>query len=333
MAPRRPGRRAIRTAVDPALPTPDQSAETTPVSSALPSAYPSDVENESDAGEGVLLSAPMTPPPSGMSTVPQTPPTVRRVPEKPFRFLDLPSELRVEIYGLHFEGIDEVIDLDSDNYKRVCKKLSIVRTCRTIYREASHVFYSSRTFRIFPTTPGRFFETKKPLLARLSTNQRRSITSLELRLGPGWTRPPRGWVVKPALGLSECVNVRRLTVYVEFDPGDSYFKAFRRADGFYEAFSRNLLDKVLAEMPFLDSVHFDAWSSVKKTGAMMTGLLEVARARGRKICWGPERGWGEEEEEDGSGEKEKHETGQQDDEREQRDMAQLQAAMAFLGTS
>ncbi|KAL2174218.1 uncharacterized protein P884DRAFT_230965 [Thermothelomyces heterothallicus CBS 202.75] len=321
MAPRRPQRRAIRTAVDPALPTPDQSTETTPVSSAFPSAYPSEAENESDAEEGIL-SAPMTPPATG-AVVPQTPPKKRRISEKPFRFLDLPSELRVEIYALHFEGIDKVVDLDSDNYKRVHKKLAIFRTCRTIYHEASHVFYSTHTFRIFPTQPGRFFKTKKPLLARLNTNQRRSITSLELRLGPGWNRPPRGWVVNPALGLSECVNVRQLTVFVECDPSDSVFKGFRKADGFYETFSRNLLDDVLAEMPFLDRVHFDAWSSVKKTGAMMTGLLEVARARGRKICWGPERGWSEEEEEDEGGQRDEHE----------QTMAQLQAAMAFLGTT
>ncbi|KAL2195559.1 hypothetical protein P885DRAFT_39669 [Corynascus similis CBS 632.67] len=304
MAPKRPQRRAPR---GPAPPTPDFSRETTPVSSAYPSTYASEAENDT---ENEHPAAPMTPPNAG-ATVQTTPKKSRRVPEKPFRFLDLPSELRVEIYALHFEGIDRVVDLDSDNYKRVHKKLGILRTCRTIYHEASHVFYSTHTFRIFPTQPGRFFKTKKPLLARLNTNQRRSITSVELRLGPGWNKPPRGWVVNPALGLAECVNVRQLTVFVECDPSDNFFKGFRKADGFYEAFSRNLLDEVLAEMPFVDRVHFDAWSSVKKTGGMMTSLLEVAEARGRKICWGPERQWTDQEEEEPA-------------------MAHLQAAMAFL---
>ncbi|KAL2127772.1 hypothetical protein VTI74DRAFT_10188 [Chaetomium olivicolor] len=216
---------------------------------------------------------------------------------KPFRFLDLPSELRIEIYALHFADSGPVIDLDSDNYKRIHKKLAILRTCRTIYHEASHVFYSTHTFRVFPTHPGRFFKTKKPLLARLNPQQRRSLTSLELRLGPGWSGPPRGWVVNPALGLAECVNVRKLTVFVQCDPSDGFFSGFRKADGFYESFSRNLLDGVLAELPLLDQVHFDAWSNVKKSGAMMTGLLEVARARGKKICWGPERGWTDGDEE------------------------------------
>jgi hypothetical protein len=210
---------------------------------------------------------------------------------KPFRFMDLPSELRIEIYALHFEGVGDVLDLDSANYKRIHKRLGILRTCRTIYHEASHLFYSTHTFRIFPTEPGRHFKTKKPLLARLKANQRRSLTSLELRLGPGWNKPPRGWVVNPALGLAECVNVRRLTVFVECDPSDNIFTGFRKADGFYETFSKNLLDGVLAEMPFVGRVHFDAWSSVKKSGEMMMGLLEVAHGRGRNIDWGPERNW------------------------------------------
>ena len=213
---------------------------------------------------------------------------------KPFRFMALPSELRIEIYACHFRGTGWVIDLDSDNYKRIHQKLAILRTCRAIYQEASHVFYSTRTFRIFPTQPGRFFKTKKPLLARLKTRQRLSLTSLELRFGPGWNSPPRGWVVNPALGLAECVNVRELTVFVQCDPSDNIYTGWRKADGFYEAFSRDLLDQVLAEMPFVGRVYFDAWPGVKESGAMMTGLLEVAKARGRTICWGPE--WRDREE-------------------------------------
>ncbi|KAK4233670.1 hypothetical protein C8A03DRAFT_19288, partial [Achaetomium macrosporum] len=103
--------------------------------------------------------------------------------------------------------------------------------------------------------------------------------------------PPRGWVVNKALGLGDCVNARKLTVFVECDPSDGIFNGFRKADGFYELFSRNLLDDVLLQMPFLHSIDFDAWSSVKKSGAMMSGLLAVAKARGRKICWGPKRNW------------------------------------------
>ena len=102
--------------------------------------------------------------------------------------------------------------------------------------------------------------------------------------------------MNPALGLSDCVNVRKLTVFVEVDPSDKVFHGFRKADGFYEMFSRNLLDDVLGGLPALERVHFDAWSSVKKSGAMMTGLLDVAATRGRQICWGPENEWPEHDE-------------------------------------
>lgn len=294
MPPKRPPKKASRASRGPSLPTPVPSSHTTPLSSAYPSTYASEAETgrEDDVSTIPIHALTLT---EGAETRPQV--SSPRKKQKPFRFLDLPSELRIEIYAYHFQGTGSVIDLESDNYKCIHQKLAILRTCRTIYQEASHVFYSTRTFRIFPTAFGRFFKTKKPLLARLKPRQRSSLTSLELRLGPGWNKPPRGWVVNAALGLAECVNVRKLTVFVECDPSDNVFKGFRKADGFYEAFSRDLLDKVLAEMPFVERVHFDAWSSVKKSGAMMTGLLEVANARGRTICWGPERNWSDYDEE------------------------------------
>jgi hypothetical protein len=210
---------------------------------------------------------------------------------KRFLFLTLPSELRVKIYEYYFDDAETVLDLAPDNYKRLHKRLSIIRTCKQMHDEINHYFYSSRTFRIFPTHPGRYFKTKKPLLARMKPCQRDCITSLELRLGPGWNNPPRGWVVNPALGLNECIHVQKLNVFVECDPSDGIFKGFRRFEGFYEEFSRNLLASVLKELPNVTTIEFDAWSSVKKGGDMMRGLLEVANQTQKAITWGPERGW------------------------------------------
>lgn len=215
----------------------------------------------------------------------------RRVPAKPFPFLALPSELRVKVYEHFFSDTDAVIDLGPDNYKRIHKHLGLMRVCRQLHDEATHFFYSSRAFRLFPTHPGRYFKTKKPLLARLKPGQRECITKLELRLGPGWGAPPKGWAVNDALGLKDCVGVRRLSVFVECDPSDGIFKGFRRSEGFYEGFSRHLLGAVVAGLPNVAAVEFDAWPSVKKSGAMMRGLLDVAAQSQRPICWGPERGW------------------------------------------
>lgn len=218
-------------------------------------------------------------------------PPRRRLPQTPFPFLALPSELRIKVYEYYFDDTDRVLDLGPDNYKRIHKLLGIMRVCRQMRAEATSLFYSSRPFRVFPTYPGRYFKTKKPLLARLKHAQRACITSLELRLGPGWNAPPRGWVVNDALGLADCACVHKLSVFVECDPSDGFFKGFRRSNGFYEAFSRALLAAVLDALPAVVVVEFDAWSGVKKSGAMMRGLLDVAARAECLVRWGPERGW------------------------------------------
>jgi hypothetical protein len=215
----------------------------------------------------------------------------RRVPASPFHFLSLPAEVRIQIYTYFFDDIPTLLDLNPHNYKRIHKKLGLMRVCRQVHDEATFAFYSTRTFRLFPTYPGKYFKSKKPLLARLKQQQRRYVTSLELRLGPGWNAPPRGWVVNPALGLADCVEVERLNVFVECDPSDNIFQGWRRSDGFYEGFSRNLLTDVLEALPSVHTVQFDGWTSVKKSGDMMQGLMKIVEEAGLGIEWGPERGW------------------------------------------
>ncbi|KAI5865773.1 hypothetical protein GGS23DRAFT_354331 [Durotheca rogersii] len=272
-------------------PCPVSSGAATPLSSALPSTYASETEYDGYDTESKLSLAALT---LGGSIV--NPPKPGRKKLKSFRFLDLPSELRLRVYDYHFAGVGEVLDLDPDNYKRIHRKLAILRTCRTVYREASYYFYSTFHVRIFPTNHGRFLKTKKPLLARMLPNQRALITTLQLRLGPGWSKPPRSWVVNPALGLSDCINVTKLAVYVECDPGMDYFEGFRQPDNFFERFSKTLFTDVLAEMPWVGHVEFDARPSVRKSGLLMRGLLEVVTARGLRITWGQERGWTDAEE-------------------------------------
>ncbi|CAM1504881.1 Fc.00g024720.m01.CDS01 [Cosmosporella sp. VM-42] len=215
----------------------------------------------------------------------------RRVPATPFHFLSLPSEIRIQIYEYFFNDITAVLDLGPGNYKLAHRKLGLMRVCKQVHAEATHYFYSTRKFRIFPTYPGKYFKSKRPILAKLKHRQRQCITSLELRLGPGWNAPPKGWVVSPILGLKDCVNVRTITVFVECDPGDNAFKGFRRSEGFYETFSCNLLSSILEEMPGVVLVEFDAYPSVKKSGDMMHGLIDIATQANRLIGWGPDRGW------------------------------------------
>jgi hypothetical protein len=250
-----------------------KSKSTTPQSSAHPSAYPSENEEHKE----VL---------------------------KPFKFFELPSELRNKIYDLHFCGAPSIIDLDPDNFKTIHRQFPLLFVSKQMHEEASHYFYSTRTIRIFPTHPGRFFKTKRPLLVRLPGRYRACLTSLQLRLGPGFSNPPRGWVVNDALGLKDATSVRVLKVFVEVDTSNPIFKGFRNAvDGFYEKFSSKLLDQILISVPSIFEVQFDAYPSVGREGEMMTGLIDVARRHKKLISWGPERGWNEENDDswDGDG--------------------------------
>ncbi|PNY24254.1 Uncharacterized protein TCAP_05809 [Tolypocladium capitatum] len=251
-------------------------------SSAYASTVAAQADSEDEANKRSIASLTLDVPLIPLKTKAQ------RVPLNPFPFLSLPSELRVKVYEHYFDGTDKVLDLDPDNHRRIHKILGLMRVCKQIHAEAAHLFYSTRPFRIFPTHHAK---KKKPLLARLKPGQREYITSLELRLGPGWNSPPKTWVVNDALGLKDCVNVRKLNVFVECDPSDGVFKGFRRSEGFYEGFSRRLLASVIDELPAVGVIEFDAWSSVKKSGDMMRGLLDVATQSKRLIRWGPERGW------------------------------------------
>jgi hypothetical protein len=247
------------------------NVSTTPRSSAYPSAYPSEAEDEVVAT------------PKGGK----------------FPFLALPSELRNKIYSLVFSAAPLHLDLDPSIFKifHRTQMFAIFRVSRQLYREATHHFFSTHTFRLFPTFPGRYFKTKRPLLARLPAQYRQSITSLELRLGPGWNNPPRGWVVNDALGLADCTSVRVLRIFVECDPSDAIFKGFRKSEGFYEEFSASLLDEVMKNVPSIKIVEFDAYTSVKRSGDMMSGLEQVvAKYEGKIVEWGRERGWEKETE-------------------------------------
>lgn len=252
------------------LETPQSSTYTTPSSSNLASACPS-----SDEDTAATTSTP-----------------------KPFPFSRLPSELRTKIYSLVFAPVPSVIDLDPSIFKLLQRTqlFALFRVSRQIYRESAHHFFSTHTVRIFPTYPGKYFKTKRPLLARLPARWRSSLSSLQLRVGPGWNNPPPGWVVNAALGLADCTSVRVLKVFVECDPSDAIFAGFRKSEGFYERFCGDLLEAVLRDVPSVQVVEFDAYSSVARTGDMMAGLGEVVARRGKVVAWGQERGWGQESE-------------------------------------
>jgi len=111
----------------------------TPSSSTYPSTYPSDAEEEHE---------------SKKSSTKKT---------ATFPFLSLPSELRNKIYSLIFSSSPSVIDLDPHTFSQLHrnKTLALFSVSQQVHSESTHQFFSTHTFRLFPTYPGRkskFFE-------------------------------------------------------------------------------------------------------------------------------------------------------------------------------
>ncbi|KAI6882827.1 hypothetical protein KC318_g15921 [Hortaea werneckii] len=164
-----------------------------------------------------------------------------------------------------------------------------------MHEEAYRVFYA-QPLRLFPVH-GRFFYTKKPLLQRLPPPYRAAVNTIELRLGPGWTKPPRcqdTW--REELGLQDCTNLRRVKIMVEIDTSDSIFLGFRGQNAnedTYKFFCLELLRGLLVRVPSLETVEIDAYPGVKKDSPLVMALRRLVQSERNSIrlTWGPLRGW------------------------------------------
>lgn len=218
----------------------------------------------------------------------ETPPAPQQQQQQqPFRFSDLPSELRAQILGLVLVTDTTTVDLDANNHHHGRRRLHILLVSRRFHTEASQIFYGSNTFRVFPTN-GRFMGDRvKPLVARLPERYRASLVSLELRLGPGWGRPPRSWRINPRLGLQDMKAVRVLKIYVQIDPSQDVYKGFRVSKDFYTLFCERLLEDLMNRLQSLARVEFDGWPSVMYDSTLMDTLFKVAQSREKQIVLAP----------------------------------------------
>lgn len=206
---------------------------------------------------------------------------------QPFRFLDLPAEIRIKIYRQHLL-MDETIDLHPSNARLLLvDRLSLLQSCRQIFEECYRIFYGGNVFRVFPTH-GDFFRGQRTLLGMLSPRCRAVITRLELRIGPGWTAPPRSWKVRAGvMGLPDLLSVRTLIVFVECDPSLDVFRGFRRGRAFFTLWATGLFRRLVDALPSLENVQFDAYPSVSKRGDLMSRLVAETDNAERTVVWGP----------------------------------------------
>ena len=211
-----------------------------------------------------------------------------------FPFFDLPSEIRFKILRLALVT-DQIVDLNPKNHSAARHRIDVFLTSHRFHNEAYHVYYGGHTFRIFPTHHRFFGHKVGPLVARLPTRYRAALVSLELRLGPGWSNPPRSWRVDDGLGLEEMEAVRTVKVFVECDPSHDIFNGFRIDRDFFTGFSGDLFEGVLQRLPSVIQVELDGWPSVKREGPLVKRLLEVARNAGVRVS---EVGGKEEDDED-----------------------------------
>lgn len=181
---------------------------------------------------------------------------------------------------------------DPLNYRYLHPVLAVFLVSRRMHEEAYRVFYS-QPMRLYPVH-GRFFHDKQALIERLPPRYRAAVNTVELRLGPGWSKPPRCQHVKPSLGLTDCTNLRTLKVFVECDPSDNVFAGFRgkgATEDTYKWFCLDLLHGILAQLPSLETVEIDAFPGVKKDAPLVLALKRKVEEGRKRLTWGPLRGW------------------------------------------
>jgi hypothetical protein len=93
-----------------------------------------------------------------------------------------------------------------------------------------------------------------------------------------------------------------LKIFVEMDPSDTIWAGFRgknATEDTYKHFCVDLLHGIMEQVPSLATVEIDAYPAVKKEAPLVMALRRGVEEDGKKVIWGPLRGWEKEGDEPG----------------------------------
>ncbi|KAJ9646067.1 hypothetical protein H2204_000729 [Knufia peltigerae] len=206
---------------------------------------------------------------------------VPALPGGPFKFFELPAEIRNKIYGLILFGKPGYRGKDGRKKTRT----SILAVSRRMHQETSYILYSSLSFRIFPLQDF----TPAPIIQELRPMYRAMVTKLEMVVGSSWASPPKTWRVSKLLArrLGKLSAVQSLRLFVQCDPSTPTYEKYRVSLNFYTDFCGDLLRDVLAVMPRLEYIEVDGNPGVDTQGPLVSRLLTEADSKGKTWTLGP----------------------------------------------